>query len=65
MDSHKTIGEFDPSKASWISYTECLEQFFIAADINSVEKKRAILLSGAGPHTLSCYAKSHAPRNAI
>ena len=51
MDSHKTIGEFDPSKESWISYTERLGQFFIATDIDSAEKKRAILLSGAGPHT--------------
>ena len=50
MDSHKTIGEFDPSKESWISYTERLGQFSIVTDINSAEKKRAILLSGAWPH---------------
>ena len=51
MDSHKTIGDFDPSKESWISYTEHLGQFFIPTDIDSAEKKRTILLSGAGPHT--------------
>ena len=64
MDSHKKIGEFDPSKESWISYTERLGQFFIATDIDSAEKKCAILLSGAGPHT-SHSAKSHAPWEAV
>ena len=33
MDAHKTIGVFDPSKESWISYTERLGQFYIATDI--------------------------------
>ncbi len=36
-----------------MAYTERLEQFFIATDVASADKKRALLLSGCGPHTYS------------
>ena len=50
MATQHTIGVFEPSKGSWVSYIERLEQFFIATDVATNEKKRAILLSGCGPH---------------
>ena len=48
MATQHTIGVFEPSKESWVSYIERLEQFFIATDVATNEKKRAILLSGCG-----------------
>ena len=50
MATQHNIGVFEPSKESWVSYIERLEQFFIATDVATNEKKRAILLSGCGPH---------------
>ena len=38
-----TIGEFDPSIDDWNSYTQRLEQYLIANDAVSMEKKGAIL----------------------
>ena len=43
-----SIGEFLESQGSWAQYTERLEQFFIANDIQN-EKKASILLSTIGP----------------
>ena len=43
-----SIGEFLESQESWAQYTERLEQFFIANDIQN-EKKASILLSTIGP----------------
>ena len=50
MATQNTIGVFNPSKESWVSYIERLEQFFTATDVATNEKKRAILLSGFGPY---------------
>ena len=43
MATQNTIGGFEPSKESWVSYIERLEQFFIATAVATNEKKRAIL----------------------
>ena len=51
MATQHTIGVFDTSKESWVSYIERMKQFFIATDVATNEKKRAILPSGCGPHT--------------
>ncbi len=51
--AHNPIGAFDSTTESWMAYTERLEQFFIATDVASADKKRALLLSGCGPHTYS------------
>ena len=45
MTTHGTIGPFEQGKEDWTSYTERLEQYFTVNDIDSVEKRRAILLS--------------------
>ena len=44
MAIHGTIGEFIPKSEDWTSYTERLQQYFIANDVDG-NKKRAILLS--------------------
>ena len=43
-----TFSEFDEAKEDWLSYTERMEQYFIANDIKD-EKRRAFLLSVCGP----------------
>lgn len=42
---------FDPKSEDWTSYSERLQQHFIANDVEDVEKKRAILLSVCGAAT--------------
>ena len=37
MATQHTIGVFEPSKETWVSYIERLEQFFIATDVDKVE----------------------------
>ncbi len=51
MATHGAFGEFESSKEDWTSYTERLEHYFEANDVNSAEKQRAILLSGCGALT--------------
>ena len=48
------IGEFNPADGDWSSYTERLQQFFIANDVLDANRQRAMLLSvcGAGTYTL-------------
>ena len=43
------IGEFIPSREDWTQYVERLEHFFLANDIKSADKKRAVLLTVIGP----------------
>ena len=45
------IGEFDSSVDDWNSYTERLEQYLMANEVGSPEKKRAVLLSSVGAST--------------
>ena len=45
------IGEFDSSLDDWNSYTERLEQYLMANEVGSQEKKRAVLLSSVGAST--------------
>ena len=51
MATHGSIGEFNPEKESWTSYTERLEEYFLANDVESAEKQRAVLLSVCGAAT--------------
>ena len=43
------IGEFIPSREDWTQHVEWLEHFFLANDIKSADKKRAVLLTVIGP----------------
>ena len=55
MAVHGSIGAFNPDLEDWISYTERLENYFIANGIKNddahAEQRRAILLSVCGPAT--------------
>jgi hypothetical protein len=46
-----TIAPFDRATEDWTSYTERLEQYFAANDVESAAKQRAILLSVCGAQT--------------
>ena len=54
MAAHGKLSEFDPQREDWISYSERLQAYFEANDIESADKKKAIFLSvvGAGTYQL-------------
>ena len=49
--AHGVVTAFDGDQEEWVEYTEQLENYFIANDIDDGNKKRAILLNGVGPTT--------------
>ena len=51
MATHGSIGEFNSGVEDWASYTERLEQYFAANDVEDADKQHAILLSGCGAST--------------
>ena len=53
MPTYGRISEFKESEESWTQYVERLEQFFLANEIEDVEKQRAIFLSVCGSRTYS------------
>ena len=58
---HGTISGFDNSDEDWKSYTERLEHYFVANEIDSAEKRKAILLSYCGPQTYQLVKNLLAP----
>ena len=42
------VGTFDLAQEEWCEYTERLMHYFVASDITSEDKKRAILLTVVG-----------------
>ena len=62
---HGSISSFNSSQEDWLSYTECLQQYFTANDIKddegSAAKKRAILLSVCGAETFHLIKSLLAP----
>ena len=61
MAKHGTIGEYDPDKEDWTSYTEHLCEYFIANDVKADNKKKAILLSVVGAATYQLIRNLSAP----
>ena len=51
MATHGSVSAFDCSKEDWTSYIERLNFYFVANDVTTEVKKRAILLSMCGPST--------------
>ena len=47
----ETISEFDNANEDWTSYTERLQHYFSANEIEADTKQKAILLSCCGPKT--------------
>ena len=48
---HGFVAAFDPNQEDWSEYTERLEHYFTANEIDSEEKRRAILLNAVGAST--------------
>ena len=45
MATHSSIGELQSTQETWQSYVERLEQYFVANDVRTANKKWAVLLS--------------------
>ena len=58
---HGTIGEYDPQREDWTSYSERLLEYFTANDVDGADKKRAILLSVVGAQTYQLIRNLVAP----
>ena len=61
MATHGTIGPFQHEKEDWTSYTERLEQYFAASDVQNAVKQRALLLSSCGASTYQAIRNLTAP----
>ena len=61
MVTHGTIGEFQNAQESWQSYVERLQQYFVANDVRTAEKQRAVLLSAVGGQTYQLIRNLLAP----
>ena len=48
---HGTLSEFVPGKTDWTTYVERLDHYFVANEVTTAAKKRAILLSACGTST--------------
>ena len=59
--SYGNIGEFDQALENWEAYIEWKEQYFVANEVTSDAKKKAILLSTCGPSTYSTIRSLAAP----
>ena len=61
MATFGKIEEYNPDTDSWNEYVERLEHFFLANDIESKDKKKAILLSTGGARTYKLLRNLSAP----
>ena len=61
MAVHRSIGHFDSNEEDWTSYTEHMEQYFIANDIAEDAKKKGIFISSCGPQTYQLLKSLVAP----
>ena len=61
MAKHGTIGEYDPQREDWTSYSKRLLEYFTANDVDGADKKRAILISVVGAQTYQLIRNLVAP----
>ena len=61
MASHGSLGPFDRETEQWAAYCERLDQYFLANDVTSSQKQRAIFLSVCGPSTYQLIRNLVAP----
>ena len=59
--SFGNLGEFDATVENWDAYLERMEQYFVANEVTSDAKKKAILLSTCGASTYSTIRSLAAP----
>ena len=63
MARHGAIGEFDPTKEDWSTYSERLKFYLEANDVEEPAKQRAVLLSVSGPETFRLLSSLIVPQN--
>ena len=61
MAAHGRFGEFNPQREDWTSYTERLQECFIANGLEDAAKKKAVLLSIVGAETYQLMRNLTAP----
>ena len=64
MATYENEGEFHDGAEEWTAYTERLEHYFTANDINDMEKKCAMLLSICGLTTYRLIRSLVSPKKA-
>ena len=57
-----SVNEFNETTDSWQSYVERIEHFFTANGIDSVERRKAVLLSCVGARTYKLLSNLVAPK---
>ena len=62
MATHGWIGEFNPQREDWTSYTERLQEYFAANEIAEAAKQKAVLLSVVGVETYQLMRSLTAPQ---
>ena len=62
MATYGTIGEFKESDETWEQYTERMEQYFLANEVEDKGKQRAIFLSVCGSKTYALIRDLLQPR---
>ena len=65
MAKHSAVCEYDHTTEDWESYTERLEQYFMANDVEDATKKRAVLLSVCGATTYGLIRSLVAPKKVM
>ena len=63
MVTYGSIGEFNPAREDWVTYSECPIQYFVANGISEEgPTRRAILLSSCGADTYQLIHNLVAPK---
>ena len=65
MAVHGTVGEFSGIGEEWPTYIERLEFYFAANEVDSSDKRRAILLSCCGAQTYGLIRSLVAPAKPV
>ena len=63
MALHGSVGEFDPVKEEWSTYSSRLDYYFEANGVEDPERKRAILLSVSGVETFKLVTNLTSPNS--
>ena len=65
MATQGAVGPFDSQCEDWVSYTERLQQWFVANDVQDANKQRAVLLSTCGASTYRLIRNLVTPRKPV
>ena len=62
MAMHGSVGEFNPAKEDWSTYSARMDFYFQANGVTEADRKPAILLSCSGPETFQLARSLASPR---